>query len=342
MLKGQFAHHAEIFQNWLRQGGPINPVWAGDTMDLRRQLHRAQRRAAARIYASQQADITGTHRCLGAFEVYRRQRRLDDRRRRYERRPSRYESTRDELARAEEGRQGPGDIQPRLVQRGKTPNWQQRTPTMGAALDPGPGFESVEMDSMGDGTQKQQQQQQKQQQAPRYSQQPDDAADQETTQSRPLEELVPACNAVGRFERFGEQDIAFSCDFCDGFIVWEDLEAMPAARDPLAVASGVTEQPNWQARGKSVLTKEDRIVVFAPLAIANHLGPDPGDWKARLSCPYCDEYNYYEAGDEHETRYLQDERGFGSLKEFQEHLEWYHTSVAVPSLPAAAKNCVVM
>lgn len=319
-----------MFKNWLRQGGPINPIWASDTLDLRRQLHRAQRRAAARVYASQQADITGTHRCLGAFEVYRRQRRLDDRRRRYERRPSRYESTRDELARAEEGQQ---DTPPRLSQKGRVPSWQQQTPTMGAALAPDAGFESVEMGAMGEGAQQQQQ---------KYGQQPDAAEEQQAALSRSLEELVPACNMVGRFERFGEQDVAFSCDFCDGFIVWEDLEAMPAERDLVPAASGVTEQPNWQARGKSASTAEDRTVVFAPLAIANHLGPDPGDWRARMSCPYCDEYNYYEAGDEGETRYVQDDRGFGSLKEFQEHLEWYHTSVAVPSLPAVAKNCVVM
>lgn len=345
MLRGQFAHHAEIFKNWLRQGGPINPVWASDTLDLRRQLHRAQRRTAARIYASQQADIAGTHRCLGAFEVYRRQRRLDERRRRYENRLStRYESTRDELARAEEG-QGKGGRPPTLGQKGRVPSWQQQPPTMGDAL------EAMEMGDMGSAGNENDAH-------TRYGQPPDatthpeqqrrqeeeDEAAARAAQSVSLEELVPTCNAVGHFERFGDRDVAFTCDFCDGFLVWEDLVALPAERDPLPAATGVTEQPQWQARGKSMSSggAEDRTVVFAPLAIANHLPPDPGDWRARLSCPYCDEYDYYEAGGENEARYVQDERGFGSLREFQEHLEWYHTSVAVPSLPTAVKNCVVM
>lgn len=174
-----------------------------------------------------------------------------------------------------------------------------------------------------------------------YSQQPDGSESQAKV-GMTLEELVPTCNAVGHFERFGDRDIAFVCDFCDGFIVWEDMMKMPAERDRSAVTAGMTDQPNWQAQTKSVTTGEDKTVVFAPLAIANHLCPNLGDWQARLLCPYCDEYGYYEAGDEDETRYAQDERGFGSLREFQEHLEWYHTSVAVPSLPAAAKNCVVM
>lgn len=199
------------------------------------------------------------------------------------------------------------------------------------ALGPaGPG-EAMEMGAIGPDAGQEQQ----------YSQRPVPAEGEASATTR-LEELVPACNSVGRFERFGDRDVAFSCDFCDGFIVWEDLHNMPAQLDPLPVASGVTEQPNWQARGKSMSADEDKTVVFAPLAIANHISPDIGDWQARILCPYCDEYGYYEAGDEGDTKYAQDERGFGSLKEFQEHLEWYHTSVAVPSLQTAAKNCVVM
>lgn len=192
--------------------------------------------------------------------------------------------------------------------------------------------------------------------AQQYSQQPDGGPKEsrksttastttttiaKTTQTTPLEELVPACNLVGHFERFGDRDVAFACDFCDGFIVWEDLARMPNERDPTAVAAGVTEQPNWQARGKSLVTAEDKTVVFAPLAVANHVPPDLGDWQARILCPYCDDYNYYEQGEEDETKYVQDERGFGSLDEFQAHLEWHHTSTAMPGLPLA-KNCVVM
>lgn len=323
LIRTKFSLHTHTFKDWLRQGGPINPLWARDTLDLRRELHRAQRRAAARIYASQQADIAAGgpgHRCLGAFEVYRKQRMLEDGIRKRieeaERRTSKYESTRDELA--EDGTKS----------RKRAPSWQQQPPSMGDAM---------EMGQIGaPDTQQQQQQQQSQ-----YSQQPD-AVEQQAKLGMTLEELVPTCNAIGHFERFGDRDIAFSCDFCDGFIVWEDMTKMPAERDHSAVASSVTNQPNWQARTKSLSTGEDKTVVFAPLAIANHLRPDLGDWQSRLLCPYCDEYGYYEAGDEDETRYAQDERGFGSLKEFQEHLEWYHTSVAVPSLPTAAKNCVVM
>lgn len=323
LLRTNLSLHTQTFKDWLRQGGPINPLWANETLDLRRELHRAQRRAAARIFASQQADIAAGgpgHRCLGAFEVYRRKRELDEQIREQiaqaGQRTSKYESTRDEIAQGK----------PKRV-----PSWQQ-TPSMADAM---------EMGQIGspDGQDKEQQQpKQQQQQQQHYSHQPDPVV-QEAKVDTTLEELVPVCNAIGHFERFGDRDVAFACDFCDGFIVWDDLMKMPAERDPLAVASGVTDQPNWQAKGKSVSTGEDKTVVYAPLPIANHIGPDVGDWQARLLCPYCDEYKYYEAGDEDDTRYAQDERGFSSLKEFQEHLEWYHTSVA---MPAAAKNCVVM
>ncbi|KAK7731754.1 hypothetical protein SLS53_008698 [Cytospora paraplurivora] len=330
-LRTDFLNHAQTFKHWIRQGGPIDPLWIRETARLKRNLRRAQRRAAARIFASQRADVVGgpDQRCLGAFEVYRRQRLLDERRREYEdqQKNSRYESTRDELA----GQQGQ---KPQRVQ-----SWEQGTPVMGAHM-----ADAVEMGQLGN--------------AQQYSQQPDGgpkgarkstaaATTTETTaipktaQTTPLEELVPACNLVGHFERFGDRDVAFACDFCDGFVVWEDLARMPSERDPAAAAAGVTGQPNWQARGKSLATAEDKTVVFAPLAIANHVPPDPGDWQARMLCPYCDDYNYYEQGEEDETKYVQDERGFGSLDEFQAHLEWYHTSTAMPGLPSA-KNCVVM
>lgn len=268
---------------------------------------------------------------MGAFEVYRRQRRLEDRRKKYDarKRASKYESTRDELSQAEIGEGG-------VRKRGRTPSWQQDTPTM-SALETGDAMEMGTINLQGDGQSAEQQRQREAQ----YSQQPD-ALETEANLANALEALVPACNMVGHFERFGDRDIVFSCDFCDGFIVWEDLARLPSSLDPTALNANVTEQPNWQAKGTSLSSAEEKTVVFAPLAIASHLAPEIGDWQARILCPYCDEYDYYEAGDEGETRYVQDERGFGSLREFQEHLEWYHTSVAVPSLPAAAKNCVVM
>lgn len=216
------------------------------------------------------------------------------------------------------------------------PSWQQDTPTM-SALETGDAMEMGTINLQEDGQTAEQQREQ----AAQYSQQPD-ALESEANLANALEALVPACNQVGHFERLGDRDIVFSCDFCDGFIVWEDLARLPSSLDPTALNANVTQQPNWQAEGTSLSSAEDKRVVFAPLAIASHLAPEMGDWQARILCPYCDEYDYYEAGDEGETRYVQDEKGFGSLREFQAHLEWYHTSVAVPSLPAAAKNCVVM
>lgn len=337
LLRGQQAHHTQTFKDWLRQGGPINPLWVNDTLHLRRQLHRAQRRAAARIFASQRADVEGTHRCLGAFEVYRRQRRLDERRRStLEKRVSKYESTRDELAKAEEGEAGGVKKIKKRVQ-----SWEQATPPIMGSLD-GVVGDDVEMgtinlqqDGSSGGEDAHNQTQAKQQQ---YSQRTD--GDEDDNRELSLEELVPVCNAVGHFERFGDRDVAFTCDFCDGFIVWEDLARMPAERIP--PPAGGSDQPNWQAEGTSLSNGEPKTVVFAPLAIANHVGPEIGEWQARILCPYCDEYQYYEAGGEDETRYAQDENGFGTLREFQEHLEWYHTAVAVSSLPTAAKNCIVM
>lgn len=349
LLRGKQAHHTQTFKDWLRRGGPINPLWVNDTLHLRRQLHRAQRRAAARVFASQRADVEGTHRCLGAFEVYRRQRRLDERRQSIlAKRISRYESTRDELAQAEQGEaDGVKKVKKRVQ------SWEQPMPPIMGSLDGAAGFE-VEMGTLNlqedgssgdDGTQDPRLSKQ-----PQYSQRTaadDNGHDEDTDLS--LEELVPVCNAVGHFERFGDRDVAFTCDFCDGFIVWEDLARMPAERIPPPAggagssgSSSSDQQPNWQAQGTSLSNGEHKTVVFAPLAIANHVGPDLGEWQARILCPYCDEYQYYEAGGEDETRYTQDESGFATLREFQEHLEWYHTAVAVPSLPTAAKNCIVM
>ena len=52
---------------------------------------------------------------------------------------------------------------------------------------------------------------------------------------------------------------------------------------------------------------------------------------------------------EDEVKWAQDERGFEDLASFQEHLEWYHTALAlpVPSIPAllpkaVAGSCAVM
>ncbi len=100
-----------------------------------------------------------------------------------------------------------------------------------------------------------------------------------------LEELVPDCNQVGKFERFGDRDIVFVCDYCDGHIVWQDVRSMPASRtSPTPVAD--TGYPNWQATAQSLSAGEDKTVVFAPLVIANHLAAGGGTgWEARIWCP---------------------------------------------------------
>ncbi|CAI4210477.1 unnamed protein product [Parascedosporium putredinis] len=63
--------------------------------------------------------------------------------------------------------------------------------------------------------------------------------------SRQLDELV-TCNSVGKFERFGDVDVTFICEFCDGHIVWEDLENMPSIRavdESVAASESPTPPP---------------------------------------------------------------------------------------------------
>ncbi|KAK4156481.1 cleft lip and palate transmembrane protein 1-domain-containing protein [Chaetomidium leptoderma] len=250
-LLTKFQFHTRNFKDWARQGGAINPVWARETAQLRADLHRAQCRAASRIFAAEQ----DAPRCLGAMHVYR-------------------QLKRNERDRDREEGGGRGS----------------------------------------------------------------------------LEALVPSCNAVGRFRSLGEsQDVAFVCDFCEGYIVWPDLQSMPAERTPLP-PTAVTGYPHWQAKGVGAATGEDKMVVFAPLAIANHMPPEPGEWQAGLMCPHCEEDTYLDAGaNSSELKYVQDEKGFADLEAFRAHLEWYHTAMPVPPisslasvLPSAASNCTVM
>ncbi len=284
-LHTRFHDHAQSFRDWARQGGPINPLWARETTLLRRELHRAQCRAARRLFSAGHEDGSGTGgvRCLGGLLVHRAQKRGEER------------------DRAEREARSSG------------PAWQQGQPA-------GQGGAS--------------------------------AVEREERERRgSLEALVPSCNAVGRFQRLaGSPDAAFVCDFCEGYIVWPDLREIPAARAPLA-PTAVSGYPHWQAGGVSEETAEPKTVVFAPLAIANHMPPEPGDWQAGLICPFCEEDTYLDEGeDSSELRYVQDERGFADLEAFRQHLEWYHTALPVPpmsslvaGLPAAAaSNCVVM
>ncbi|CRK47017.1 hypothetical protein BN1723_001292 [Verticillium longisporum] len=271
-LKTNFQFHTTNFRDWARQGGPINPIWARDTLDLRRQLHRAQCRAARRIFATKQE--ASSSRCLGAFLVYRKQRAwtLRDRKKAAE------------ASRTAAGATTPGQ-EPQQPPTPRTPTQPHRHRRQGSTLVPND-------DRIADSA----------------------ADDSFEDHRRHLEELA-ACNAVGNFERFGDRDIAFVCDFCDGHIVWEDLEGMPSLRtvDEELVAAAAVETPDvadappgpriarpfpqetppgivhWQATGFSVSTHTEKSVVFAPLAIANHVAPAQGDWVAQLRCPACDE-----------------------------------------------------
>lgn len=314
-LLARFRAHAQSFRDWARQGGPINPVWARETAHLGRDLHRAQCRAARRIFAAEQEGA----RCLGAWQVHRRLKRVQAERRRAEE-----EEEEERRAEEEEGR-------------GKVPAWrlgsQQQQQQQGGY---GGQQVGVRYGENGDGAER--------------GQGPGSGPGSGPRRRRSLEELVPSCNAVGRFQRFREShDAAFVCDFCEGYIVWPDLREMPAERAPLA-PTAVTGYPHWQAKGVSDATAEEKTVVFAPLAIANHMPPEPGDWQAGLICPFCEEDTYLDEGeDSSELRYVQDERGFPDLEAFREHLEWYHTAMPVPpmsslaaALPAAASNCSVM
>ncbi|KAI0389892.1 hypothetical protein F5Y17DRAFT_96717 [Xylariaceae sp. FL0594] len=296
----RFREHAQTLKAWARAGGPIEPEWAIELRWLRRELHRAQCRAARRIRDDLETSSIRP-RCLGALIV---------------------------------------------------------------------------------------QQSQEQPQMPPIS----TATTAPTTRPRlePSGE-ISACNSTGTFQRVGpgNRDIAFVCDFCDGFLIWEDLRSMPSTR--LRAASSAAEMmENWAAAGfahphqhhdeymaasvqDSDIELEDgaglqngntdrkptgphhpateeagqeKTIVFPPVAIANHLPPEPGEWQAPLLCPLCDDYYYEEQGDDDmdRIRYTQDEHGFESVAKLQEHLEWSHGSM-LPSLsdiaPQASK-CVVM
>ena len=254
-----FDNHTQNFRDWSSAGGPINPTWARETTSLRKQLHRAQCRAVARIFALEQESEP---RCLGAFLLHRRQR-----------------------------------------------AWAAQPCTGGGR-------------------------------------------DAEEYRRRQLEELA-TCNSTGKFERFEEGDVAFVCDFCDGHIVWEDLEAMPSIRtadeelagkeDPVPPVPAASGAEHWQATGFAHSTREEKSVVFAPLAVGNHSAPPPGDWRAGLVCPFCEDEYVLSQGDgemEH-IRYGVEDRALSDLEGFKGHLEWWHTALPRPALPSRG-SCAVM
>ncbi|KAI1466353.1 uncharacterized protein F4812DRAFT_76414 [Daldinia caldariorum] len=267
ILCTRFELHVQMFRDWVRHGGPIDPSWALETTALRRELHRAQCRAARRIYSAQQIETSAESvRCLGALQVYR-------------------------------------------VQKGRDVR---------------------------------------------------------------VEDERAACAQTGHFERYADRDVAFVCDFCDGFLVWEDLRAVPTTRinqppprnddslpAPVTRATRLDDPrrnnngnkgngngegevspaaANWQARGIALSNGEQKTIIFAPVAVANHVPPDIGEWQSRILCPHCDEYYYEEQGDNDMERIRHTQgRGFETVAAFQEHLEWSHASM-VPS----ASSCAVM
>ncbi|KAB5575613.1 hypothetical protein GE09DRAFT_1092696 [Coniochaeta sp. 2T2.1] len=162
-----------------------------------------------------------------------------------------------------------------------------------------------------------------------------------------LEGVVPVCNSVGRFERLGSEDMAFVCDYCDGFMVWPNLAEVPdeRSRPGSLTAEGY---PNWAARGRRCTVKEEeeetKDVVFAPLAIANHVPPRHGEWMSRIVCPYCEEYTYIDSGDDGdgERKWTPEQEGFESVERFGEHLAWSHSAMAKPGIPGLGDKCAVM
>lgn len=109
---------------------------------------------------------------------------------------------------------------------------------------------------------------------------------------------------------------------------------------------GQTAARGLDAEVEPELKGEEKTIIFPPIAIGNHLPPEPGEWQAPLLCPLCDEYYYEEQGDDDmdRMRYTQDERGFESVTTLQEHIEWSHASL-IPSFANVASkssSCEIM
>ncbi|KAL2178916.1 uncharacterized protein P884DRAFT_239295 [Thermothelomyces heterothallicus CBS 202.75] len=324
-LLDRFQSLTQNLRDWVRHGGPINPVWARETAQLRRALHRAQRRAAGRIFAAVQQDPDeGGARCLGAARVYRQQKRNQAER---ARRPA-WQQQQHQHGGQQRGRTG-GRSHEGMEATRRPADLVGHGGFAGSGYDDGGADVVGEVGSSSGGG---------------------GGGGVVLGRRGSLEELVPSCNAIGRFRLFGEdsRDAAFVCDYCDGFIVWPDLQSIPSERSPLP-PTAVSGYPHWQAKGISAESGEEKQVVFPPVAIANHMPPEPGDFRAGLICPYCEEATYLDEGeDSSDVKYVQDEKGMPDLEAFREHLEWYHTALPVPPISSltsalpSASNCTVM
>ncbi|KID92000.1 hypothetical protein MGU_00911 [Metarhizium guizhouense ARSEF 977] len=245
LLRDKFRAHVQLLRDWSRSGGPINPVWVRETHSLQRELHRAQCRAARRVFTSSQES---SQRCLGAFLVRRTQAKV--------------------------------------------------------------------------------------------AVQPNRQVSEADYQRRQLEEL-DACTRIGSFDRFGEEDMVFICDFCDGHLIWEDLENVPTERTAASLPRRQGNSQHWQATGTSSSGPQEKLVIFPPIAVANHLAPLHGDWQARLLCPFCeDEAKKPQDEDDEEELYKPNDE-FEDVASLQEHMEWQHVEVVVPSGQWSG-NCAVM
>lgn len=254
-MQAQFNVSIQNLRDWSRSGGSVDPTWVRETVHLQQELHRAQCRAARRIFTSEKETSA---RCLGAFLVHRKQR-----------------------------------------------QWS----SAGAVKD----LEEY---------------------------------------ARRYRDELRTCNLIGRFQRFGEHDIAFVCDYCDGHIVWEDLETMPSIRtaqeyapSPISPVSPTTKDPHWQATGFTVTGHLEKQIIFGPVAIANHVAPQARDWQASFLCSFCEEESHPAQEEYDEEEQWEPENSYEDLAELQEHFEWQHTT-APPQPPAATtpaqSNCLVM
>lgn len=250
LLRTNLQAHIQSLKDWSRSGGPINPVWVRETRRLQREMHRAQCRAARRVFTSSQES---SRRCLGAFLVRRAQHKL-------------------------------------------------------AAIQPTRGLIGREIEQ------------------------------------RQLKELG-ACSKIGSFERFAEEDVVFICDFCDGHLIWHDLENVPTERSAPYLPSSNANDPHWHATGTTMSGPSERRVIFAPVAVANHIAPLHGDWQARLTCQYCEELAQQPQDKDDDGDPWRPDEEFEDVEALQEHLEWQHPtplpSTAAAVLPAK-DSCLVM
>ncbi|KAI9898570.1 hypothetical protein N3K66_006930 [Trichothecium roseum] len=244
-LRAKFQAQTETLRDWCRAGGQINSIWIRETHMLQTDLHRAQYRAARRIFASTQE--SGAARCLGAWLLHRKHR-----------------------------------------------TWSQHVTS--------PDLE----------------------------------------QQRRQRDELKTCRRAGSFQKFGEGDVVFICDYCDGHLVWEDLERMPTARttnesvdSPLSPLTPSSGRPYWQATGKSSSGGADKDIVFGPVAIANHTAPQTGDWQSGIICSFCEDEARKPVEVDDEEDIWHPTMVFEDIASFHEHLEWQHSGT-VPGQGAAA------